>query len=39
MTNSSQPRDDDRAAGLTTVANPQRVRLASPSLREPADRD
>lgn len=39
MTNNNQPTDDDRTIGLTTVANPKRVRLGSPQLTDPSDRD
>ena len=39
MTTQNQPTDDDRSAGLTTVANPKRVRLSSPPLTDTSDRD
>lgn len=39
MTNSTNPSDDDRTVALTTVANPKRVRIGSPSLSESSDRD
>jgi hypothetical protein len=38
MTNTNQP-TDDRSIGLTTVANPKRVRLSSPPLTDTSDRD
>lgn len=39
MTNQNQPTDDDSTVGLTTVANPKRVRLLSPPLTDTSDRD
>lgn len=39
MTNTNQPGADDRSVGLTTVANPKRVRLESPPLTDTSDRD
>lgn len=39
LTNQNQPTDDDSTIGLTTVANPKRVRLSSPPLTDTSDRD
>ena len=39
MSQSTRPTDDDRHAGLTTVANPKRVRLGSPVLTDTSERD
>ena len=39
MTTTNEPTDDDRSIGLTTVANPKRVRLSSPPLTDNSDRD
>lgn len=39
MSQTTRPTDDDRYADLTTVANPKRVRLASPVLTDTSERD